>query len=74
MGTRGTQVDCHVPPDYTSGLLTPAEGYQHPADHPNRADILSASVGTDPGLALKTRKGTGFHKIPSSAAYGAAQN
>ena len=23
------------------------------------------SVGTDPGLALKTRKGTGFYKVPS---------
>jgi hypothetical protein len=23
------------------------------------------SVGTDPGLALKTRKGTGYYKVPS---------
>jgi hypothetical protein len=42
-----------------------AEGYQPPADHPNRADIMPVSVGTDPGLALKTRKGTGLYKIPS---------
>ncbi len=26
---------------------------------------MSVSVGTDPGLALKTRKGTGFYKVPS---------
>jgi hypothetical protein len=28
-------------------------------------DILPVSVGTDPGLALKTRKGTGYYKVPS---------
>jgi hypothetical protein len=58
-------VNCHVPPNYTNGMLTPAEGYQPPADHPDRAGIMPISVGTDPGLALKTRKGTGFYKIPS---------
>jgi hypothetical protein len=26
---------------------------------------VNISVGTDPGLAMKTRKGTGFYKIPS---------
>ena len=35
------------------------------AVHPNVADVNPVSVGTDPGLALKTRKGTGFYKIPS---------
>jgi hypothetical protein len=58
-------VNCHVPPEYTSGKLTLAEGYQPPANHPNRDDIVAISVGTDPGLALKTRKGTGFYKVPS---------
>lgn len=58
-------VNCHVPPSYTSGKLTLARGWQPPASHPNRDDILSISVGTDPGLALATRKGTGFYKIPS---------
>ena len=48
-----------------SGKLTLARGWQPPADHPNRADIISISVGTDPGLSLATRKGTGFYKIPS---------
>jgi hypothetical protein len=56
---------CHPPPDYTTGELTPAEGFDPPADHPNRQDIRDRSVGTDSGLALKTRKGTGFYKIPS---------
>jgi hypothetical protein len=58
-------VNCHVPPNYTSGRLTLAQGWQPPANHPNREDIAAISVGTDPGLALKTRKGTGFYKIPS---------
>jgi mono/diheme cytochrome c family protein len=58
-------VNCHVPPNYTSGKLTPAQGWKPPANHPNRDDIADLSVGTDPGLALKTRKGTGFYKIPS---------
>ena len=26
---------------------------------------MPVSVGTDPGLATRTRKGTGFYKIPS---------
>jgi len=62
---RGSCVSCHVPPDYTSGKLTLAQGYAPPDDHPFSADIVNRSVGTDPGLALKTRKGTGFYKIPS---------
>ena len=57
--------NCHVPPDYTSGKLTLAQSHQPPADHPNRDDIIYTSVGTDSGLALKTRKGTGFYKVPS---------
>ena len=56
---------CHVPPAYTSGRLTLARGFTLPADHPNRADVIRESVGTDPDVALKTRKGTGLYKIPS---------
>ena len=56
---------CHVPPLYTSNKLTLAEGFALPVDHPRAADVLRVSVGTDPGLALKTRKGTGFYKVPS---------
>ena len=56
---------CHPAPDYTSGQLTPAPGFEPPLDHPNSSDIRGRSIGTDPGLALKTRKGTGVYKIPS---------
>jgi hypothetical protein len=62
---RGTCITCHVPPNYTSGKLTLAQGSIPTTDHPNRLDIVNTSVGTDPGLATKTRKGTGFYKIPS---------
>jgi hypothetical protein len=72
MVTRGEQifrregcVNCHVPPDYTSGKLTLAQGWTPPPNHPNEDDIVRVSVGTDPGLALRTRKGTGFYKVPS---------
>ena len=56
---------CHPPPDYTTGKLTLADGYEPPRDHPSWSDIRRVSIGTDPGLALKTRKGTGFYRIPS---------
>jgi hypothetical protein len=45
--------------------LTLAAGFAPPPDHPLRDDILPISVGTDPNLALKTRKGTGLYKVPS---------
>ena len=57
--------NCHAPPNYTNGKLTLAAGWQPPANHPYRDDILPVSVGTDPNSALKTRKGTGLYKIPS---------
>lgn len=69
---RGEQVfaredcsSCHAPPNYTTGKLTLAHGWAPPPDHPNRADIMMRSIGTDSGTALKTRKGTGFYRIPT---------
>ena len=56
---------CHTPPLYTSNKITLAEGFQPPEDKPASLDLLPISVGTDPGLALKTRKGTGYYKVPS---------
>lgn len=56
---------CHAPPNYTSGKVTLAHGWTPPIDHPNRTDIMMRSIGTDPGTALKTRKGTGFYRIPA---------
>jgi hypothetical protein len=56
---------CHTPPLYTNNKLTLAQGFKPPDNHPLRADIIPISVGTDPSLALKTRKGTGLYKVPS---------
>jgi len=56
---------CHVPPLYTSNKVTLAEGFKAPKDKPSSIDLLPVSVGTDPGLALRTRKGTGYYKVPS---------
>jgi CxxC motif-containing protein (DUF1111 family) len=56
---------CHTPPLYTSNKLTLAQGFTPPRDKPASLDVLLISVGTDPGLAVSTRKGTGYYKIPS---------
>jgi hypothetical protein len=56
---------CHTPPYYTSGKLTVAAGYQPPAELKREIEAMDLSVGTDSNLALKTRKGTGFYRIPS---------
>jgi hypothetical protein len=56
---------CHTPPLYTNNKLTPAEGFKVPEAHLKQYDILSLSVGTDPRLALQTRRGTGYYKVPS---------
>jgi hypothetical protein len=69
---RGEQVfrrekcgSCHPKPNYTTGELTPATGFDVPFGRPNVGDVRDRSVGTDPGLALRTRKDTGVYKIPS---------
>jgi hypothetical protein len=56
---------CHTPPLYTSNKLTLAVGFTEPADADKTYDILPISIGTDPDLALKTRRGTGYYKVPS---------
>jgi hypothetical protein len=56
---------CHTPPLYTNNKLTLAQGFTPPPDMLGTLDIISISISTDPGLALKTRKGTGYYKIPS---------
>jgi hypothetical protein len=56
---------CHTPPLYTNNMLLPVDGFDPPADHKKRFDISMRRVGTDPGYALQTRKGTGYYKVPS---------
>jgi len=70
--TRGQKVfqreacdACHTPPLYSNNKLTPADGFNVPADHLKKYDILPISVGTDSNLTMKTRRGTGYYKVPS---------
>jgi hypothetical protein len=56
---------CHTPPLYTNNTLTPAPGFDIPDDHLKKYDILRISVGTDPELTMRTRRGTGYYKVPS---------
>jgi len=58
-------VTCHTPPLFTNNKLTPADGFEIPEAHYSTYDIFDISVGTDPGYTLKTRRGTGYYKIPS---------
>lgn len=70
---RGKQVfesegcaKCHTPPAYTNNKLVPVPGFSPPDDSRTAAlEISTRRVYTDPGLALKTRKGTGYYKVPS---------
>jgi len=56
---------CHTPPLYTNNMLTPVEGFKATEEHRKKYDILPTSVGTDPSLALRARRGTGYYKVPS---------
>jgi hypothetical protein len=56
---------CHTPPLYTNNRLTPATGFKPSAEDARRFDIMPRSVGTDSDLALRTRRGTGYYKVPS---------
>src|SRR5262249_12782989 len=56
---------CHTPPLYTNNKLITAPGFTVPAEHKTRYDILPIVVGTDSGLTMRTRRGTGYYKIPS---------
>jgi hypothetical protein len=58
-------VTCHTPPAFTNNMLTPVDGFEVPDEHRRKYDIFDISVGTDPSYALKTRRGTGYYKVPS---------
>lgn len=56
---------CHPAPLYTNNSLTPADGFDVPEQHRKQYRILDVRVGTEPTLAMKTRRGTGYYKVPS---------
>jgi mono/diheme cytochrome c family protein len=58
--------ECHTPPHHTNNKLVAVPGFEPPADAADRGlNVSNRRVRTDPGLALSTRKGTGYYKIPS---------
>jgi hypothetical protein len=70
--TRGERVfqregcaACHTPPLYTNNKLTPSGDFKPPPEHLKSYDILPIRVGTDSRLALASRRGTGYYKVPS---------
>jgi Cytochrome c len=56
---------CHTPPLYTNNKLSPAIGFKVPDELRKTEAIMSSTQGTDPTLAMETRRGTGFYKVPS---------
>jgi len=60
-------MECHTPPTYTNNKLVAVPGFEPPMDdlQTKQLDISTRRVGTDSGLALQTRKGTGYYRIPS---------
>ena len=73
LAQRGEQIfksegcaQCHTPPLYTNNKLVAANGFDPPEEAATMGlDVSKRRVETDPGLALKTRKGTGYYKIPT---------
>ncbi len=53
---------CHTPPLYTNNMLVPAGDFKI---DPRNKDVLNIPIKTDTNLALKTRRGTGYYKVPS---------
>lgn len=62
---RSGCASCHPAPLYTNNRLTPAAGFTVPPEHRRLFDVADVSVGTDPRLALHSRKGTGYYRVPS---------
>ena len=66
---------CHTPPLYTNNMLLPVAGFNvsdklqfvgsSNSRPPDLKDILNIPINTDPNLALNTRRGTGYYKVPS---------
>ncbi len=56
---------CHAPRFYTNNKLTPATGFTVPEEVLKSDDVLNH-------LALKTRRGTDFYKVPHCRASGSA--
>lgn len=55
----------HTAPLYTNNKLIPADGFEVPPAHRAKYDIMDVRIGLDTYTTLKTRRGTGYYKVPS---------
>jgi hypothetical protein len=46
-------------------MLTPVSGFRIPPEDRQKYRIMDVIIGTDPALSLRTRRGTGYYKVPS---------
>jgi hypothetical protein len=56
---------CHTPPLYTNNMLMAVDGFEIPPGDAAKFRVMEGTIGTDAGLTLKTRRGTGYYKVPS---------
>jgi hypothetical protein len=56
---------CHTPPLYTNNKLIPADGFVVPEQDKLNYSVLATSINVDPRLAMQSRKGTGYYRVPS---------
>ena len=56
---------CHAGSSFTNNRLMAAPGFRVPEAHLKLYDIQPDSIGTDPALALATRRGTGYYRVPA---------
>jgi hypothetical protein len=56
---------CHEGALFTNNMLMPVEGFEVPEEHRKTFRIMAETIDTDPGLTLRTRRGTGYYKVPS---------
>ena len=56
---------CHSGTYYTNNKLMAAPGFKVPGEHLKLLDIQEGSIGTDPALALETRRATGYYRVPA---------
>ncbi len=56
---------CHTPPLFTNNRLMPVEDFEVPPGHRSAYRIMDEKIDTAPELTMKTRRGTGYYKVPS---------
>ena len=56
---------CHSGSGFTNEKLMAAPGFKVPEAHLKLYSIEPGSIGTDAKLAMETRRGTGYYRVPS---------